>query len=62
LPPGTPTEIVSTLRGAMAKAFKDPEFSKEYKNLLAADPTPLSGEELETAIKGLPRDPRSWAL
>lgn len=40
----------------MVRAFKDPEFPKEYKKLLAADPTPLTGEELETAVKGLPRD------
>jgi tripartite-type tricarboxylate transporter receptor subunit TctC len=56
LPPGTPSEIVTTLRGAMAKAFKDPDFAKEYKKLLAADPTLLTGEEVQTAIKGLPRD------
>jgi tripartite-type tricarboxylate transporter receptor subunit TctC len=56
LPPGTPSEIVTTLRGAMAKAFKDPDFAKEYKKLLAADPTPFTGEEVQTAIKGLPRD------
>ena len=62
LPPGTPNEIVGTLRGAMAKAFKDPEFPKEYKKLLAADPTPLTGEEVQTSIKGLPRDPEIIGL
>jgi tripartite-type tricarboxylate transporter receptor subunit TctC len=62
LPPGTPSEIVSILRGAMAKAFKDPEFPKEYKKLLAADPTPLTGEEVQTAIKELPRDPEIVGL
>jgi tripartite-type tricarboxylate transporter receptor subunit TctC len=56
LPPGTPNEIVATLRGAMAKAFKDPEFHKEFKKLMANDPTPLTGEEMQSAIKGLPRD------
>lgn len=62
LPPGTPNEIVSTLRGAMVKAFKDPEFPKEYKKLLAAEPTPLTGEEVQSAIKGLPRDPEIVGL
>ena len=56
LPPGTPDEIVGTLRGAMTQAFNDPEFHKEFKKLMANDPTPLTGEELQTAIKGLPRD------
>ena len=57
LPPKTPDEIVKTLRDAMAKAFKDPEFPKEFKKLMANDPTPLTGEEVQSAIKGLPRDP-----
>jgi tripartite-type tricarboxylate transporter receptor subunit TctC len=62
LPPGTPNEIVTTLRGAMAKAFKDPEFHKEFKKLMANDPTPLTGEEMHSAIKGLPRDPEIVSL
>ncbi|MGH7831325.1 MAG: hypothetical protein ACREP8_14235, partial [Candidatus Binatia bacterium] len=62
LPPGTPKEIVATLRGAMAKAFKDPEFHKEFKKLMAGDPTPLTGEEMDKAIRGLPKDPEVVGL
>jgi tripartite-type tricarboxylate transporter receptor subunit TctC len=62
LPPGTPNEIVATLRGAMAKAVKDPEFHKEFKKLMANDPTPLTGEEMHSAIKALPRDPEIVGL
>ncbi len=62
LPPATPKEIVAILRGAMTKALKDPEFHKEFKKLMATDATPLTGEELETAIKELPRDPEIVAL
>ncbi len=62
LPPGTPLEIVKTLRGAMTQALNDPEFHKEFKKLMGADPTPLTGEEVETAIRELPRDPRTIAL
>ncbi len=62
LPPGTPKEIVTTLRGAMTKALKDPEFHKEFKKLMSTDATPLTGEELEAAIKELPRDPEIVAL
>ncbi|MGH7835248.1 MAG: Bug family tripartite tricarboxylate transporter substrate binding protein [Candidatus Binatia bacterium] len=62
LPPGTPAEIVKTLRAAMAKGFKDPEFHKEFKKLIGSDPTPLTGEEVETAIRELPRDAETVAL
>jgi hypothetical protein len=62
LPPGTPNEIVAMLRGAMAKAFKDPEFHKEFTKLMASEPTPLTGEELQSAIKTLPRDAEIVAL
>jgi tripartite-type tricarboxylate transporter receptor subunit TctC len=62
LPPGTPGEIVKTLRTAMARTFKDPEFQKEYNKLMASDPTPLTGDEVQTAIRELPRDPETVSL
>ena len=62
LPPGTPGEIVQILRSGMVKAFKDPEFHKEFKKLMSDEPTPLSGEEVQTAIRELPRDPETVAL
>ena len=62
VPPATPKEIVATLRGAMAKAFKDPEFQTEFKKLMTTNPTPLTGEEMEVAIRNLPRDPETVSL
>jgi tripartite-type tricarboxylate transporter receptor subunit TctC len=62
LPPGTPNEIVKTLREAMVKTFKDPGFPKEFKKLMGSDPTPLTGEEVETAIGEIPRDAETIAL
>jgi hypothetical protein len=62
LPPGTPGEIVKTLRAAMAKALNDPEFHKEFRKLMTSDPSPLTGEEVETAIRELPRAPEIVAL
>jgi len=56
VPPATPTEIVKTLRAATVKAFNDPEFAKEFKKLMGSDPSPLSGEEMEAALRELPRD------
>src|SRR5688572_27482290 len=48
LPPGTPAEIVKTLREAMNKSFKDPGFAQEFKKLMGGEPSPLTGEEVET--------------
>ena len=57
LPPGTPREQVKILREAMAKMFKDPDFHKDYKKLVGEEPTQLSGEEMDRALRELPRDP-----
>ena len=55
-PPGTPKEPVQIIREAMRKSFADPEFPKEFNKLMGDDPAPMGGEELERAIKELPRD------
>ena len=62
VPPATPKEVVGILRGAMAKAFKDPDFHKDFKKLMTTDPTPLTGEEMEVAVRELPRDTETIAL
>ena len=40
----------------MRKAFGDPKLSKEFHKLMGNNPAPLGGDELEKAIKELPRD------
>ena len=55
-PPGTPKEPVQIIREAIRKSFADPEFPREFKKLMGDDASPLGGEELERAIKELPRD------
>lgn len=62
LAPGTPKELVQILRDAMAKTFKDPDFRQEFKKLMGRDPTPLTGEEVEKAVRELPRDAEVIAL
>jgi tripartite-type tricarboxylate transporter receptor subunit TctC len=62
LSPGTPPELVKILREAMAKTFKDPGFQQDFKKLMGREPTPLSGEEVEKAVRELPRDPEVIAL
>jgi len=62
LAPGTPKELVQILREAVAKTFKDPGFQQEFKKLMGREPTPLSGEEVEKAVRELPRDAEVIAL
>ena len=54
--PGTQNERVQIIREATRKAFADPEFFKGFHKLMGDDPNPLGSEELERAIKELPRD------
>ena len=61
-PPGTPADRVQIIRDAIRKSFADPEFPAEYKKLMGDPPAPLDGEELEKAIKDLPRDKEVVAL
>jgi len=62
LSPGTPPDLVKILREAMARTFKDPGFQQDFKKLMGREPTPLTGEEVEKAIRDLPRDPEVIAL
>jgi tripartite-type tricarboxylate transporter receptor subunit TctC len=62
LPPGTPKEIVQVLREAMAKTYKDPGFRQDFKKLMGREPSPLTGEELQKAVRELPRDAEVIAL
>jgi tripartite-type tricarboxylate transporter receptor subunit TctC len=55
-PPGTPPDKVKILRDAMRKTFADPEFKAEFKKMVGEEPEPLRPEELEKAIRELPRD------
>ena len=61
-PPGTPADRVQIIRQAIKKSFADPEFSVEYNKLMGDPPSPLDGEEVEKAIKELPRDKEVVAL
>lgn len=56
LPPGTPKDRVAILQEAFRKTFRDPEFHKEFKKLAGDDAAPLMPEELERAIRDLPRE------
>ena len=57
VPPGTPKDRVEILREAMRRAFKDPEFLSEYKKIIREDFEPVMPEEVEKAIREIPREP-----
>jgi len=62
LPPATPKERVEIIKEALRKSFKDPAFFQEYRKLVGDDPTPLTPEANEKAIRDLPRDAETVAL
>jgi tripartite-type tricarboxylate transporter receptor subunit TctC len=62
LPPGTPKELVQILRDAMVKTYKDPGFQQDFKKLMGRNPSPLTGEDLQKAVRELPRDAEVIAL
>jgi len=57
LPPATPKDRAEIIKEGLRRAFKDPDFVKEYRKVVGEDPTPLLPDENERAIRELPRDP-----
>jgi tripartite-type tricarboxylate transporter receptor subunit TctC len=62
LPPGVPKERIEILQVAMRKALSDPDFSREFKKLTGDEPTPLTPEANEKAVRDIPRDPETIEL
>jgi tripartite-type tricarboxylate transporter receptor subunit TctC len=62
LPPGTPKDQVEILKAAMIKTFTDPDFPAEYKKFTGDEASPLMPDDMEKALKQLPRDPETVAL
>jgi tripartite-type tricarboxylate transporter receptor subunit TctC len=56
LPPGTPPERAEVLKEAFRKTFRDQDFHNEYKKLTGDDASPLLPEEVEKAIREVPRE------
>jgi tripartite-type tricarboxylate transporter receptor subunit TctC len=55
-PPGTPKDRTDILQEAFRKAFKDPEFHRDFTKLVGEEPEPLMPEELTRVIREMPRD------
>lgn len=61
-PPGTPKPQVQILQEAMRKAYKDPDFHKDFKKLAGFDASPLMPEEQDKIVRELPRDKETVEL
>jgi len=61
-PPGTPKAQAQILRDAMKKAYQDPEFHKDFKKISGFDASPIMPEEMEKAIRDLPREKETVEL
>jgi len=55
-PPGTPKPQADILQQAMAKAFNDPGFHNDYKKLTGDEASPITADQIERAIRDLPRE------
>ena len=62
LPPAMPKDRVEIIKEALRKSFRDQEFFKEYRKVVGEDPSPLTPEANEKAIRDLPRDQESIEL
>jgi tripartite-type tricarboxylate transporter receptor subunit TctC len=56
LPPGTPKDRVKLLQDGIGKAFKDPEFRKEYEKIVGDDADPILPEAMTKVVRETPRD------
>jgi tripartite-type tricarboxylate transporter receptor subunit TctC len=56
LPPAMPKDRIEIIKEALRKSFKDPDFFKEYRKVGGEDPSPLTPEANQKAIRELPRD------
>ncbi|NIO09073.1 MAG: hypothetical protein GTO40_14085 [Deltaproteobacteria bacterium] len=58
VPKGIPPQALKELRQAFAKTWEDPAFAKEYKELTGEPADPVTGEEIEAALKEVSKDPK----
>jgi hypothetical protein len=61
-PPGTPPERNRILRDAITAAYRDPEFSNDFKKVTGDTPSPIMPDEFDAIIKKLPRKPEDVDL
>ena len=55
-PRGIPDVALKALRQGFVNTWKDPLFPEEYKRLTGEPADPVTGEEIEEALKNIPKD------
>jgi len=53
MPPKTPDEVVAVLRSAFVELWKDPQFIRDYSNVVKTEPTLVSGNEGQDILASL---------
>ena len=53
MPPTTPDEVVAVLRSAFVELWKDPQFIRDYSNVVKTEPTLVSGNEGQDILASL---------
>jgi tripartite-type tricarboxylate transporter receptor subunit TctC len=54
--PGTPKDRVQILQTAFRRAYEDPDFRRDYRKSIGDDPSPISPQDYQNAIREIPRD------
>ena len=58
VPKGIPDAALKALRTGFKQIWKDPQFAKDYRRLAGEPALPVTGEEIEAALKKVPKDPK----
>jgi tripartite-type tricarboxylate transporter receptor subunit TctC len=53
MPPKTPNDVVAIMRAAFVEMWKDPQFLRDYANIVKTQPIMLSGEEAQDIVTAL---------
>lgn len=57
-PKGIPEPALNALKEGFNKLWKDSEFLKEYERVTGEPADPITGEEIEQALRQIPKDPK----
>ncbi len=58
VPKGIPDAALKDLQTAFNKVWEDPQFAKDYRRLTGEPALPVTGDEIEAALRRVPKDPK----
>ena len=56
VPKGIPEAALKDLKTAFKKVWKDPQFAKHYRRMTGEPALPVTGEEIDAALRKIPKD------